>query len=105
MNIPSAVLDATQPNEQGGVVVQQNTSTAYTANDSNFGVLIDGKQVSYSEDREAEASTAITPPENQEIAPQGDAESREITFFVAKGSKYVEVLGQTHYHHHHLLWH
>ena len=39
MNIPRAVLDAKEPNEQGGGV-QQNTSTAntitITANDSNF---------------------------------------------------------------------
>ena len=56
-----------------------------TANDSNFRVLIDGKQVSYSEDTGAEESIEIT--------PQGDAESREITFFVPKGSKNVEVIG------------
>jgi YVTN family beta-propeller protein len=97
MNIPRAVLDAKQPNEEGGGVIQQNTSiantTTNTANDSNFRVLIDGKQVSYSEDREAEESTDNTPPENQEITPQRDAESREITFFVPKGSKNVEVIG------------
>jgi YVTN family beta-propeller protein len=97
MNIPRAVLDAKQPSEQGGAIVQQNTSaantTTITANDSNFRVLIDGKQVSYSEDREAGPSTAITPPENQATIPQQGAESREITFFVPKGSKYVEVIG------------
>ena len=39
------------------------------------------------------SSRSATPPENQEITPQGDAESREITFFVPKGSKNVEVIG------------
>jgi len=80
VNIPRAVLDAKQQTQRGGEEQQQeqqNTSVTSnaTANDSSFRVLIDGKPVNYSEGKET------------------DAEFREITSFIPRGSKYVEIIG------------
>jgi hypothetical protein len=49
-------------------------------------IFVDGKPVIYSEGKE-------TVPENGGIMSQAGAESREITFFIPKGSKYVEIIG------------
>jgi hypothetical protein len=80
VNIPRAVLDAKQQTQRGGEEQQQeqqNTSVTSnaTADDSSFRVLIDGKPVNYSEGKET------------------DAEFREITSFIPRGSKYVEIIG------------
>lgn len=81
INIPRAVLDAKQQTERGegqqGQQEQQNTSVTSntTADDASFRVLVDGNPVNYSEGEET------------------DAEFREITFFIPRGSKYVEIIG------------
>ena len=79
VNIPRAVLDAKQQTERGEEQQEQQntsvTSNTTTADDSSFRVLIDGKPVNYSEGKET------------------DAEFREITSFIPRGSKYVEIIG------------
>jgi hypothetical protein len=54
---------------------QTSVTSNATADDSSFRVLIDGKPVNYSEGKET------------------DAEFREITSFIPRGSKYVEIIG------------
>jgi hypothetical protein len=79
VNIPRAVLDAKQQTQRGEEQQQEQQNTSVTSNatadDSSFRVLIDGKPVNYSEGKEI------------------DAEFREITFFIPRGSKYVEIIG------------